>query len=455
MAYPAVVLDHSALVTHVECDPTNLRIKFLHRNALNTAKSAWTMPKFVMTSFYEGCGQASSTGERDYLLVHALDFKPDALQVDAKIKHIGVKEAIGDENPITLDMGTYTPTSADGNVGFDSGNAPPVPNNGTAQNTTGSAADFDVALDNSIGYTSLNATSHVKRFLGLEPHAQLQGRGFFSKIWKAVKKVVQKFIPSWTLTPLNKNININLGGGNIMTPWNKKGYQLYSTGSGTNYVRLYCVDCGVKGMINVKATVTFNLIGIISAGSFSANGNMAAGLGLGVDAHYATSIPGFSKTLVVIPLSPFAIPGLITIGPHLDLGVGANAHFSASGKLYAGVGLSWPAIHAQLNLLSAPSASGFSPTVTHNFEAEGKISLGADVTLQGVAFENQNVLVAVDAGRNQLYPMLCVFGDTDFPKLFLAKDPHAGIDALKSDTNVATITGVKPEDCDFIPLISV
>jgi hypothetical protein len=384
MAYPAVVLDHSALVTHVECDLSTLRLKFLHRNALNAAKASWTMPKFVMMAFHDKCGTATTDGERDYLLVHKLEFDHDDLSVAAGIKHIDIKEAIGTDNPITVDMGSYTPANASGNVGFDTTAVPPPPSNGTYSNGTKPSLDFDVALDNTIGYTSLSAPLHT-RFSGLDEHQLLHIRSWChicDKVVHTVKKIINKFIPSWTLTPLNKDINVSIGGGNVATPWNKKGYQLYSKTSGSNYIKLYCVDCGVSGVINVKATVTFNLIGIISAGSFAANGHMGAGLGLGVDAHYAASIPAFKHTLLAIPLSPFAIPGLITIGPHLDLAVGANAAINADGKAYAGVRLEWPAIHAQLNLFSAPSASGWTPSVTPDFQAVGTVSLSADAFVE-------------------------------------------------------------------------
>jgi len=53
------------------------------------------------------------------------------------------------------------------------------------------------------------------------------------------------------------------------------------------------------------------------------------------------------------------------------------------------------------------------------------------------------------------YPIACTFGDQDFPKLFLAKDLQAGVSTLLSDSSVEGITGVKANDCDFIPLIAV
>lgn len=384
MAYPAVVLDHSQLISEVICDEHTLQMKFLHSSALGVAEKSWTMPKFILMAFHDKCGRAIETGERDYLLVNGLQFDRTKLSADLKISHIGVAEAVGAQNPITVDMGTYTPSSLDGTNGFDTTTATPTSGNGTATNTTTSHKDFDVALDDEIGYTTFSTTPNIKRFLDIDARNRIVIRswcGFCDKVVSAVKtvvKVVEKFIPSWTLTPLNKNIDINLGGGNVYTPWGKKGYQLYSKTSGSNYLRLYCVDCGVNGVVNIKATVTFNAIGVISSGSFSANGWLGAGLGLGVDANYVGSIPAFSTNIVAIPLSPFAIPGLITIGPHLDLGVGANAGVSANGRVYAGVRLKWPAIHAQLNLYSAPSASGWVPSVSTDFDAQGTVYLGAD-----------------------------------------------------------------------------
>lgn len=396
MAYPAVVLDHSALIEDMECDLTKLRLKFLHLDALSAAENAWTMPKFVMMAFHEKCGRASKTGERDYLLVRKLKFDRKKLSVLADISHIGVVEAVGKENPITVDMGSYTPGSLNGAAGFDSQAGNTVATNGTvaAGNSTSSTSaseDFDVALDDKIGYTTFSPSANVvKRFTGLDEYDhRIVVRGWFSCGWckkvvkavvNVVKTVATKFIPSYTLTPLNKNINVNLGGGNVVTPFSgRRGYEMYSKTSGTNHLRLYCVDCGVSGVLNVKATVTFNLIGIITSGSFGVNGHMAAGLGLGVDATYAAAVPAFSKTIMAIPLSPFAIPGLITIGPHLDLGVGASASINAKGNMYAGIRLNWPAIHAQLYLYSAPSASGWIPSVVPEFQAQGTIVMGASV----------------------------------------------------------------------------
>ncbi|KAH8654601.1 hypothetical protein BGZ60DRAFT_568402 [Tricladium varicosporioides] len=384
MAYPAVVLDHSQLISEVICDENTLQMKFLHSSALGVAERSWTMPKFIMMAFHDKCGRAIETGERDYLLVHGLQFDRSKLSADLKISHIGVAEAVGAQNPITVDMGSYTPSSLNGTNGFDTTTAPVTPGNATTANSTTSAKDFDVALDDEIGYTTFSTTPNIKRFLDIDASSRIVIRswcGFCDKVVKAVKtvvKAVETFLPSWTLTPLNKNIDVNLGGGNIYTPWGKKGYQLYSKSTGSNYLRLYCVDCGVNGVVNIKATVTFNVLGVIESGSFSANGWLGAGLGLGVDANYVGSIPAFSTNIVAIPLSPFAIPGLITIGPHLDLGVGANAGVSANGRVYAGVRLNWPAIHAQLNLYSAPSASGWIPTVSTNFDAQGTVYLGAD-----------------------------------------------------------------------------
>lgn len=69
--------------------------------------------------------------------------------------------------------------------------------------------------------------------------------------------------------------------------------------------------------------------------------------------------------------------------------------------------------------------------------------------------DDTNILVALDNSHNVYYPILCEFGEKDFPRLFLAKDLESGVAKLKDEGNVDTITGVKPEDCDFIPLVGV
>lgn len=53
------------------------------------------------------------------------------------------------------------------------------------------------------------------------------------------------------------------------------------------------------------------------------------------------------------------------------------------------------------------------------------------------------------------YPVICTFGDLDFPKLFLTKNPEYGAETLMRHDVVDGITGVLPEVCEFVPFIAV
>lgn len=61
----------------------------------------------------------------------------------------------------------------------------------------------------------------------------------------------------------------------------------------------------------------------------------------------------------------------------------------------------------------------------------------------------------VDAARNAYYPVICTFGDQDFPKVFIVKTSEAGAQKLMDEAYVSTITGVKPDSCGVIPLVAV
>lgn len=82
---------------------------------------------------------------------------------------------------------------------------------------------------------------------------------------------------------------------------------------------------------------------------------------------------------MAIPLSPFTIPDLITIEPHLDFGVGASAGPNAKGNAYAGTYLMWPAMHAQLNLCKSPQASTLIPQVVPECTATEQVTMPASV----------------------------------------------------------------------------
>lgn len=151
------------------------------------------MRKLIMMAFHENCGNASQTGERDYLLVQSLKFDRQKLSVHADMRHIDIVEAVGKHNLITVNMGSYTPGSLNGTVGFHS-QAGTILRNGARSNPT-TTTDFDMALDHKIGYTtSTGSFLVVRRHDDLDEEVHLYIRGWFSNMFKKVKETVKSIV---------------------------------------------------------------------------------------------------------------------------------------------------------------------------------------------------------------------------------------------------------------------
>lgn len=167
--------------------------------------------------------------------------------------------------------------------------------------------------------------------------------------------------------------------GSTQTPWGK-GLQLYHVeekgSSGNSSVSIYCVDCGVRAGLKSQAVITFTYLRGITGGSLTADGLLHIGFELGIVATYNHRWV-FTKQLLVVPLSPLSIPGLITLGPQVSLAAGADFAVMAVGQLLAGISIDWSAIHIGFDLahIGSSSASGFSPKVTPIFKVNGEIHL--------------------------------------------------------------------------------
>jgi hypothetical protein len=446
MAYPAVVLDHCASITNIECSQTSLSLTFTDNLAFQTALGNWSAytSEFLFISFSPNCGNASATGARDFILVNKIDFSISGLSATASITHVDISVAVGSTNLVTVDLGNFTPGSANGTPGFSS-------SNGTSTGPSNSTAvDFDVALDQAIGFLSVDDPTYwtqlypgvigedISDFAGENSGQALAAapekrrrelarsnfkhslgkRGWFSSVTKIVKsagsviakaatsvastvkavatdaatKVVQAATEAFdavnpytphTYTPLNQDINIATPVGSASTPWGP-GTELFSATSkaGTGAINIYCVGCGVTGTIHVKGTVTFAIAKGITEGSLSATGPVSAALELGIVASYVNTWT-YEKQIAAIPLSPLSIAGLITIGPQVSLTAGGSLNVNAAGQLLAGAVLDWPAVNVNIDLanIGNSGASGFTPKVNPVFQVQGSVVITAEAYL--------------------------------------------------------------------------
>jgi hypothetical protein len=157
-------------------------------------------------------------------------------------------------------------------------------------------------------------------------------------------------------------------------------------------IELFCVNCGVTGNIQVIGSVSISAAQGFYAGTIGMQGNLQAGLFVGINGFYE-----WQKELDVNILSAglpgFSIPDVVTIGPELALDISASITVDAVGQILVGTSYSWPALSATLDVMNSANSqrSGFSPAVTRQFDVYGDVtataSIGLPVTLSfGINF---------------------------------------------------------------------
>ncbi|KIM93555.1 hypothetical protein OIDMADRAFT_137724, partial [Oidiodendron maius Zn] len=144
---------------------------------------------------------------------------------------------------------------------------------------------------------------------------------------------------SYTFTPIDDTFNFSTPVGTATTAWGP-ATKLFSQQVSAGSIAIYCVGCGVAGNIDVQVTLTFSLFEGITSGSISADGPIVAAVQLGVVATLEQSWD-YEQEIASLPLSTFAIPGVLTIGPEITLSAGGNLTVAAEGGLLAGVLLNW------------------------------------------------------------------------------------------------------------------
>ncbi|KAF2151810.1 hypothetical protein K461DRAFT_279329 [Myriangium duriaei CBS 260.36] len=147
-------------------------------------------------------------------------------------------------------------------------------------------------------------------------------------------------------------------------------------------VRMYCVNCGIDGHFDLTGSIAGNLVDGLTTAAIRMKGNLDAGIYLGVYAH-AVKEKEWETELITIPLSPFTIPEVITLGPELALSISLDITLDVVGEVLMGGDLSWPAINSVLDMKhpSKSYALGFKPQMSHYFEANGTATLTADLGL--------------------------------------------------------------------------
>lgn len=438
LTFPAVVLDHTALIGGLTCTATTLSITFTTNAGFKAARAKWvTAPgPFVLMSYHPDCGEAAQTGERDFIRVDNISFDPTSNSATAEITMIPIHAAVEKDSPIKVDMAHFHLNDAGEQAGFSAGSIPGGgggPDNGI----------FDISLDDAIGYLCADEMPLKKRRFSRHSHLHrlVKRKSIFTRIRDAfrsaandikdaaeaaahaIKEAAEKayeaakaaaeaaaaaikkllFTPH-TITPFNQDYALDLTAGHDSTPWGP-GLLLFDYGGdGKNLnIDVFCVGCGLHGTLHLRGSLTFTLAQGITEGALSVEGAARAVLQVGIVAEFERDF-NYNQPLFNLPLSPFDLPGIIDIGPQITLTAGATLNIQAHGQLLAGLQLEWDKLYARIALDSKKSdAGGWRPRLTPVFEAEAsleidatawlKLELGIGITMMGGKLSAQVGLV--------------------------------------------------------------
>lgn len=119
-------------------------------------------------------------------------------------------------------------------------------------------------------------------------------------------------------------------------------------------------------------------------GFVNAKGNLNSLIQLGlVSSGASVTKPLPETTFAQVSLGDLVLPGILKIGPTARVGAGGSVKVDASGNLLAGARLTWPAIQANINIMSASASgiTGFVPAIDPRFQASGNVSATAELHL--------------------------------------------------------------------------
>lgn len=189
------------------------------------------------------------------------------------------------------------------------------------------------------------------------------------------------------------------------SPWGQ-AYNIYhtekkgTTKGGGEYdasLDLYCVDCHFNAGVKVHGEVTWKLRGGVKTGYVSMNGNVDAGVYLGLDAKADFKATQTKNVLKApIPGAGITVAKVFSAGMIVGIDVTATVALNAQTQILAGAGLTIPNFAAKLDFVQGGSfANGFTPQFTNRFEANGSataslelglpIGLYAEISVKGLA----------------------------------------------------------------------
>lgn len=213
--------------------------------------------------------------------------------------------------------------------------------------------------------------------------------------FKPLIKAVAKKIP---IKGIGKPLNINLVDKtfDLRAPqqkdltdtkkWEKqqliKEWKKASTnGKAEGSIRVFCVDCGTKGSANIKGSIGISVaegIDYLKAEA-KADIEIALKLGLELDLEYKNS---YNKNFYQVGIPKLSYEPFLTVGPFVRVGAEVEINIGASGTILVGGVVAIKEASASFDIISAKGqSSGWQPSFTPIFEAEGEVSASASFGL--------------------------------------------------------------------------
>uniref|UniRef100_A0A8H7TMR9 DUF7029 domain-containing protein n=1 Tax=Bionectria ochroleuca TaxID=29856 RepID=A0A8H7TMR9_BIOOC len=265
-------------------------------------------------------------------------------------------------------------------------------------------------------------------------------------------------------SPWGENALLIKSIGNAPKDFNLRpeGSRRQTTVNKGKFINFYCVNCGVKGSLEMAGNVTINGLKGITDGKVEGIINLSIGLGLGIYAQH-TLENTFSKDLYDIPVSPFTI-GFATIGPMLSIGTEMKYSINMEGSVLARGDVKFTEARFHYDYKSGRiGSSSFKPEFVPSFAAEGSVTLaaqfgvplGLDVGLtffSGCTYCKGSIgiattpsikaaaTVAVEASGNATIPI----SGTEKGKV-VAKNLDAGLKTVNNCTGISTSISVRNE----------
>ncbi|KAL8669726.1 MAG: hypothetical protein Q9168_005695 [Polycauliona sp. 1 TL-2023] len=146
-------------------------------------------------------------------------------------------------------------------------------------------------------------------------------------------------------------------------------------GSRSGQLTVYCVGCGVRGEVQLSGQATWTVSEGLQRAQISVNGNINAGLSLGIDAIVQTH-QVFDYPITAVGIPGFSIPGFIIVGPSLSLAAVAELNVSLAGQVLTGVQMEIADFAATVDFVNGSNSKSANlvPRLTPVFNATAQFS---------------------------------------------------------------------------------